>query len=164
MRPWTSFFALRKPSFLDRQRSLPLLAITLEDASFGNFLHFLWTWIWPPFIPFPKALQFSLMLAFFMQRCCLHWDTAWPFGAWFCRISEMPKNQSWLEKGEKNVQINLKSWLSSLSVNCNSPPVSGQVTIYKAIRGLINCHYYSQLSLQLPEGLCALHLGVLFFN
>lgn len=147
---------------------IALLAIKLEDASFDNFLHFLWTWIWPPFIPFPKALQFSLMLAFSQSSPCK--DTAC-IGTLHDRLEhgsaeflKCPK-QSWLEKGEeKNVQMHLQSWLSSLSVNCHSPPVSGQMTIYKAIRGLINCHYYSQLSLQLPEGLCALYLGVLVFN
>lgn len=76
------------------------------------------------------------------------------------------ENQSKLAMQEKKKECSNESCdlISSLSVNCYSLPMSGQMTIYKAITGLINCHYCLWLSVQLPKCLCALLPWSSLFN
>lgn len=78
----------------------------------SNFLHFLCIWIWPPFFPFPKVLQFSLKIfhqvahaeKIYSFPAPEHWAVIWnmvprlpPSG-----ISEVPKTElAWEGRKEK---------------------------------------------------------------
>lgn len=78
----------------------------------------------------------------------------------------MPETESVLitEGKKKECASKSQELIHYISVNCYSLPVSSQMTIYKAITGLINCHYYSRVSMQLPKCLSALYLGGSLFN